>query len=74
MLERGRTDDQDPLNIAQLVQKTAGGNSLHGFAQAHIVGQHRPAAKGQVHRPLLLVGVERGGEDIERAMTVLDLL
>ncbi len=73
VFERSGADHQHALDIAQLVQKAAGGDGLHRFAQAHIVCQHSPAAKGQVHGTLFLVRVERCGEEVEGAMATLDL-
>ena len=57
--QRSRSDDQDTGGLAQAKQKSASGDGLNGFPQAHFVGQQRPFREGQVEHPLALVRKER---------------
>ena len=74
VLERGWTDHHHLFDITQFLEHGRGGNSLNSLSQTHIVGQHRPATKDQVHGTLFLVGVQSGGEHFERAVAAFDLI
>jgi hypothetical protein len=46
------------LNATAAAQHFGGGKRLHGFAQAHVVGQHDPPPAGGENSAALLVGQE----------------
>ena len=56
------------------MQQGGGGNGLNGLTQPHIVGQHGPPAKSQMHGAFFLVRVQTRGKDVQRAVTLAHLL
>ncbi len=57
-LQRGGTDDQDPLDAVVTVHPVGCGNGLQGLAQAHVIGQQTPTAPRQEGDTLDLVGMQ----------------
>src|SRR5207253_5235249 len=57
-------DDQDRLDIANAGEDFGGGEGLHGFAEAHVVAEDRPATTGGENRAAELIVVERNLEQI----------
>ena len=60
VLERGRADDQHPPHPLVLAQPGGRTDGLQGLAQAHVIGQQRPAGTGEKGHALDLVGIEGG--------------
>ena len=74
--ERRRADDQHLLDLGFAGQKLRRADALDRLAQAHVVGQHRPAGTGgegdaveligqqrdlEQRRPQRMIGRDRGG-------------
>ena len=72
-LERGRADHQHARDVLALGQQLAGRDRLHGLAEAHLVGEQRALAEGQVQHALALIGQQRMTHEVETRPARLDL-
>ena len=59
MFQRGRRDDQHPLDAGGLGENLDRRDGLNGLAQAHVVGNQRAAGLGGEQRPFALIRIER---------------
>ena len=57
---RGGSNHQHLLNAPAAAQQFGSGEGLHGFAQAHVIGQDNPAPAGGEDGAPLLVGQKFG--------------
>ena len=64
VLDRGRGDDENALDVALAGQKFDRRQRLDGLAQAHVVAKDAAPATGREQRPAQLVGIQRHGEQI----------
>ena len=60
--ERRRADDQHLPDVGLAGQELRDADALDGLAQAHVVGQHRPAGAGGEGDAVELIGQERNLE------------
>ena len=70
-LERGGDDDETTADTAGVPEGVAGGNRLRGLAETHVVGQEQAPAREEPFNAVVLIGIERLLEGVQRAVQAL---
>ena len=69
--QRSRRDHQHAVGLAKPAEQRAGGDSLDGFAQAHLVGQQCAFGESEVEHPLALIREEGDFGFVRRPFTAV---